>query len=147
MKNLHKGSDELMDYFIQNHTIKATNGMPLLSFVGAMYPSNLEDEKVDGLDWLVTQIEQNLEKKYEEITVRESEMKKAQEAAAMYKNSTWKDRERAERDGWRRDRDRGDQRHRRDDSRDRHRDRDRDRDKHRDDSGERKKKKSKSRSR
>ena len=46
MKNLADGADELMEYFIQNHTFRATNGMPLLSFVGAMYPSNLEDEGV-----------------------------------------------------------------------------------------------------
>ena len=43
MLNLTSGSDELMDYFIQNHTIRAKDQMPLLSFVRAMYPSNVED--------------------------------------------------------------------------------------------------------
>lgn len=56
MPHLADGSDELMDYFIQNHTIGAKNTMPLLSFVGAMYPRNVEDENTKGLDGLITQI-------------------------------------------------------------------------------------------
>ena len=71
MPGLAKGSDELVDYFIQNHTLGAKNQMPLLSFIGSMYPSKFEDDQVEaGLDGLITQIERNLEKKYDEIKIR-----------------------------------------------------------------------------
>lgn len=128
MQSLTEGGDELMDYFIQNHTYKSKTSMPLLSFVGAMYPSNFEDEGVEGIDWLVTQIEHNLEKKYEEIKTRESELKAAAEAAAAFRNLNWKERDKG-RDEWRRG---GDSRYHRGNSRDRDNYRNRERERSKD---------------
>ena len=88
MPNLEDGAEHLMDYFIQHHTLSAEDRMPLLSFVRAMYPKDKDGEEHESntLDAMITHIEKNLERKYDEIIKKNEQLKEQSKQQTHYRS-------------------------------------------------------------